>query len=435
MAVANQYGIDLQGIQQGWENSGQNALRALVMGKQMKQLDREEETQSILDENTVGALSGDQGALGKITARKPELGTAIMTRLAALDKDTRERTLKEAPVVARMLGQATDQTSYARAVEGMSAAGISVKGLPMQYDPNFVAPRLMAARAMVDPKFHFQETANGLVAIDQNDPSLTPRTIPGMTPKADTEVGKLIAARDRLRPGDPARAMFDAAINKQTALPKGTRVQLADGTVVDVGGYGDGTGFDKATNNKIEEQIINNSNRLSRVLDISQSLKPEYLTFSNQVSNWMTANIERISPDAVGPEAKKSLAEYTNFRTRAYNDLNQTLKEMSGAAITPQEADRLLKVLGDPSNDSPTQFKTKIEGITKDVRLAQARLLYMRQAGPQGAKGIGDVSLADMPKIIKDRAVKMESALRAKGVGEDQLADQIRMGISQEFGL
>jgi hypothetical protein len=62
--------------------------------------------------------------------------------------------------------------------------------------------------------------------------------------------------------------------------------------------------------------------------------------------------------------------------------LNQTLRDMSGAAITPQEADRLRRAIPDPDTDSPTEFATKYNDVVGSLRNAHQR--YLGQLGVQG---------------------------------------------------
>lgn len=202
-------------------------------------------------------------------------------------------------------------------------------------------------------------------------------------------------------------------------------------------GAGGPAGFSKPTVNKIDEELVSNAARQTRLYDIAAGFKPEYLTHSGRLQNWGAGEIEKLAPGLIGDDTKKQMGEFTVFRQRAFDDLNQTLKEMSGAAITPQEAERLLKVLGDPSNDSPTQFKAKLDEVTRKVRLSQARLMYLRKEGPEGAAKMARVSLESMPSIIKKREEELVQKAKAEQPDADDTAIKaiVRPALQQEFGI
>lgn len=437
MAFGNAYGIDLAAIGQAQEAREGNALRKLMLDKQMKALDREES-----ENNALGSIYRPKLVeLGFAPDQVEKIGgkaaQSYVTQRNTMDKDKRERLQKEAPVVARLFGDVKDAESYANAVVAARNSGIEgAEKLPTMYDPNIVGQMVRQAKAVAGPpKYDVKEGADGLYGI--NTETLEPTKINGVTPYRAPD-NTLVEIYDPNSPTGGRMVPRAQAAGQPAAMGSGMSIESdGQGGFKLVQGKGAGKGFDKPTINDIDKQLVANTARQSRLYDIAGGFKPEYLTHGNRIQNWGTAQLEQIAPGLVSDEGKAQLAEYTTFRQRAYNDLNQTLKEMSGAAITPQEAERLLKVLGDPSNDSPTQFKAKLDEVIRDTRLAQARLMYLRTKGPEGAAEMAKIPLSSMPGIIRKRETELlrEAKSANPKAGEDELKGLVRPKLQQEFAL
>lgn len=244
--------------------------------------------------------------------------------------------------------------------------------------------------------------------------------------------------------GQPAFMRFDKSGGMQRVegfqpLPRtGMEVQTPDGTIVRMGGEPGGSGLQKPTQNKVEEAYLNTTERMARVNRIRDSFRPEFLQIGNRWGNLATAWKEKAGFDA-SPQERQSLAEFSEFRSRAANDLNQTLKEMSGAAVTPQEAERLLKVIPNPGTglfdgDSPTEFKAKMDDVFTDLRRAEARLNYIRRNGFDLSR-MKDIPLDQVPRLINERAGQIELELGSQGITGEQLQIEVRRRLAEEFGL
>lgn len=436
MAVANQFGIDLGAIQQGWEQQGQNALRQMLGAQQMKQYQREEENQNALKEFLPGAMAGDTDALGRVAAANPTLGVGLMGKQADLAKAKRDQAFKEAPVIARLFSGVQDQESYSRAIEAAGQAGISdINKYPMQFDPKVVGVMVQRAKAMAPPSYEIKEGDGAFYAFDKENPT-APVQIPGVRPKATGDDRQLVEVYDEKSPTGTRFVPRSQAVGMPGKPASGLAMRTnADGTVEIVQGRNAGSpGFGQKSTNDIETNIVNTTMRIARVGDILNSFNPEYLTRLGQIKNWGRAELEKIDPNMLDPESRQQLSDFSTFRARAYNDLNQTLKEISGGAVTPQEAERNLKVLGDAGNDSPTQFMAKVRDIYRTLRLAQARLSYMRSNGITELK---DVPLEKLPGLMRSREAALTSELKSANPGMDaeMLKEEVRSMLQKEFGL
>ena len=136
----------------------------------------------------------------KVASRYGAKGLATSKALIDADSADLDRKTKIATVSRDIWSRINDQTSYEAALPELEALRPgSVANLPRVFDRKMVAENVMDAKTFLDQY------------------------------KPQTELSKLIAARDSLSPGDPNRATYDAAITKATTREPGTSVNVSTG--------------------------------------------------------------------------------------------------------------------------------------------------------------------------------------------------------------
>ena len=125
---------------------------------------------------------------------------------------------------------------------------------------------------------------------------------------------------------------------------------------------------------------------------IGEAYQSELLTLPEQFKVGGMKLWERLGFE-LSPEQQARVTAASTLSRRALEDLNLTLRDMSGAAITPQEADRLRAAMPDPERDSPSEFSAKYSDIVGSLQSAQQR--YLEQLGvaapqPQPGAAGGD---------------------------------------------
>ncbi|SLN64040.1 hypothetical protein ROA7450_03373 [Roseovarius albus] len=216
---------------------------------------------------------------------------------------------------------------------------------------------------------------------------------------------------------------------------------LPEGTPLPKGGvhlsFGEGAFGTKATND-IETRVVNAGAMLGRLSDTQALFKPEYLEFGTRLSNTWTGLKDKIG--SASPDEQAQLGEFTRFKTEAFNNLNTTLKELSGAAVTPQEAERLNEQLpnagtGVWDGDSPTEFQAKMEQSIKQQKLAIARYNIWLAQGRNGKPWeLGELN--DVPTLINQRGEQIAEQLRASGITDpDTLKQQVAVQLRKEVGF
>lgn len=169
-------------------------------------------------------------------------------------------------------------------------------------------------------------------------------------------------------------AEYDKRTQKFTPLgakgpaPSGFNVEFGeDGrpTSISMGG---GPNAPKPALNKAADkatQARSSFNRLSSVVD---TFDPKMLTLKEQAKSAITALDERVGTNVTGPEWKADLAAFTKFKRNIANHVNLLVHDLSGAAVTVQEAERLMRAVAN-LGDSPTEFVAKLEGEIEQLKM------------------------------------------------------------------
>jgi len=131
----------------------------------------------------------------------------------------------------------------------------------------------------------------------------------------------------------------------------------------------------KPTWRALEGKIINLGDQDAQMVNMVRRFDTDFLTFGGQIFGKGLALLEKTNRNFLNDEQRNYLDRYTNFKRTVMNSLADYIREMSGAAVSEQEAARLSEA--QPTlKDSPTEFKSKVKSILEDLKLAQARYQY-----------------------------------------------------------
>ena len=199
----------------------------------------------------------------------------------------------------------------------------------------------------------------------------------------------------------------------------------------------------KAAANKIDEGLLDTTQRIMQLSQIEKSFKPEWLEIGTRLG-MEAANWKDKLGMSMDPKDTAKLTEYSEFRRNAIDNLNQYIKAITGAAMSEAEAKRILRGMPNPGQglfdgDGPKAFKAKLDGVMKQAKLAEARLVYLKRNGMSltDASGREIVPLERMPSLMNERAGQIERELRQKNpawrLPDIQAATHRQL--AQEFGL
>lgn len=141
-------------------------------------------------------------------------------------------------------------------------------------------------------------------------------------------------------------------------------------------------GITPKTQSTIEERIFNAGESLARIDSIMDGYDPQFQTFMGQAKAAGINLLDKITPDMVdkSPWMADYVDRFNDFRTATVQNMNLYIKEITGAQMSYQEADRLLKGIPNP-DDGPRRFITKARYIQRMLHAAAARAAYYRKKG------------------------------------------------------
>ena len=118
------------------------------------------------------------------------------------------------------------------------------------------------------------------------------------------------------------------------------------------------------------------------------------------------------------------------------DNLNQYVKDVTGAAMTEAEAKRIIQGMpnagtGVFDGDSPTQFKSKLDAAVKRLGMANARYTYAQKTG----KAWSAIGLHEMDGIIQRKTDELQGQFQRQGLQGGELRNAVKQSLKQEFGI
>ena len=216
---------------------------------------------------------------------------------------------------------------------------------------------------------------------------------------------------------------------------KAKEMGIGEGTKVTTNVY---TGqLDKTNKTDVQKQQLNTGDQIASLNDIQLSYRPEFLRPEYKLTqNWSVLQ-DKFSKKGLNTTEKYSLGKYTEFRQNTLQNLNATIKAITGAAMSDAEAERIRATLPDAgdgvlSGDSPTQFEYKLNNAITKAKYALARKEYALKNGLNWE----DISLdktkdpkkLSMPAIFDKRGTEIA---RSKGLDPENLTIEQKRAIQQ----
>lgn len=264
----------------------------------------------------------------------------------------------------------------------------------------------------------------------------------------DPDAGALVQIADPASPTGFRYATRSQALGQPAVGPGGLQMEFGpDGrpTLIRSGAGGasgkpaNPAGLAQPTINALEETAVTAGNALARIDQVTRGFKPEYQVWGTRGAAWWSAVKEKAGANL--PEAdRQALTEFSQYRRDSIALLNQTIKDITGAAMSNAEAGRITAQVPNPGSgvfdgDSPTEFKAKLEGVAKDTRSAILRANWARAKGVDPLKT--GVELSEVPALINRRGDEIASEVKAANPQLDAqgVRQLVRQRLGREFGM
>lgn len=201
-----------------------------------------------------------------------------------------------------------------------------------------------------------------------------------------------------------------------------------EGTQVNVNLPGEPT---KATVNQLQKTAENAIQGYTRLQALNRSWRPEFSTLGSKLKAAYFRAKSALGAE-LPPDDREWLTQFETFKTRAINNVNLYIREMTGAQMNEHEAKRIHA--GVPNkDDDPVTFKAKMDTTMRDLALVSARARYAMQKGYTSLDEAP--TLSSMRTIIDDRGKDIYQELLEAGVPQDEARARAKSLVAQEFGL
>lgn len=201
---------------------------------------------------------------------------------------------------------------------------------------------------------------------------------------------------------------------------------------------GDLGGLSKGAQAKTENDLALLNDSLSNMRKVSTDFKPEYLQALPNLKSWGLAQVEKFGAD-LSAKDKDTVSRFATYKQDSIQVMNEGIKAITGAAMTDTEAERLRKQFADIENDSPTQFKSKVDNAVQKVQLAIARRQWMLEHGAtvDFKNGEPTVSLDGYQAMIESRgkALVKEYQSANPSMSLDDARKKATAQVKQEYHL
>lgn len=174
-----------------------------------------------------------------------------------------------------------------------------------------------------------------------------------------------------------------------------------------------GGGITNTSRARVEEKAFNAQNVLSRLDQIGEAFNPDFLTWGGK-ARIAVLQARSAAGQQLPAEDVKRLGDFATFKVSAFNNMNRILNELSGAAISPAEAERLKQELPNPGTgifdgDDAVTFKAKMEAVERQTR--EAISLYdsqLQRTPPPETSSAKPAARSAQPLPPKDQLVTGE---------------------------
>ena len=136
----------------------------------------------------------------------------------------------------------------------------------------------------------------------------------------------------------------------------------------------------KKTTDELQKGLLSSNENLARLEQAADMFDPDYLTYQTGIEQAALKVAEKAGVD-IGESGREKITKVSKFKRNAIENLNLYIKEITGAQMSEAEADRLRKAVPDAENDSPTEFKAKMDDAIEQLRKKQTRYAYALENG------------------------------------------------------
>lgn len=192
--------------------------------------------------------------------------------------------------------------------------------------------------------------------------------------------------------------------------------------------------------NQIEVSAINQANSRDALLGVKEAFDPDLLTFAAKwkgtevrIKDFLAGAIPGVSKPT--DEEREFLTKLSTLTSRTYGVVNARLKEMSGVAVNPQEAERLAQELAS-MQDTPIPFAAKLDEAILAANFGVAKtILWEQMRESDRTTRPWQLSRISVAKTMVEQQRAAYDALTQAGLEPEEAFDQSIVAVEKGFSI
>lgn len=193
------------------------------------------------------------------------------------------------------------------------------------------------------------------------------------------------------------------------------------------------------TLNDLQKKVMEADAGISQLETNLANFDAQFATVGGKLKAGGIALGEKLGIKQSGPN-KEYLDRFETFRSGALNTINEYIKNITGAAMSNAEADRIRKGMPDPGEkifdgDSATQYKAKLERVMKELRIKRRKAMYQMRNGfePIDSAGNETMSNAQFSQQMDQRGMELERQFMEQGMPKADAEAAALRQVRKEF--
>lgn len=148
--------------------------------------------------------------------------------------------------------------------------------------------------------------------------------------------------------------------------------------LISMGGSGMPTAPTKTTQTKLQAEIVKSQDNLALVDEAIAKFDPQFQTYEGQFSRWLSEKKAKLGVS--NDKDAETLSKATDHRSAAARLTAETMHDLTGAAQTQSEYERMKPFLP-AKEDDPISYKKKLDNLKHYINALGTRLQTAQQQG------------------------------------------------------
>jgi hypothetical protein len=395
-----------------------NAMNAISQGLQTRSqfdtMQRKNALQGLMQQQGPALMNGDPNALNALAQMDPQAAMQMRQGATAWKEEAAKR-------LVQMVSGAQDKpAAYAKARQYAGQIGLDVSQFPEQWGPEVEQSMEVMSRLYAMPPAERTEFERLVAGLPEEQRGQAVLTRLGLAPRATApseveQYGFKVPAGYRMAPGGTGVEPIPGYVPKG-----GQMVEMTgpDGTTIRVGPSGGNSDLGRPAQNEAEKSLLTAKDALARYDRIDEVYKefPEALeaqTLTGELDRLSMSWEAYIDPKNMDPARQERYGRIVEARQAVLDNLNRTIKDITGAAMTNAEAERIKATVPNVQDD-PIAFQRKLDAARRMTRQAVARYHWWMKNGTATRRPQDGLTLFDVQQKMDKFETRQRADLKAK---------------------